>query len=84
VLQLFGGNQRLYVIATLTGFAAGFVAWCVGSYLISLFIYHGATRAKPMSEKALKAYEIILCGLLFAACFGVLLVVAHALWPEGR
>lgn len=74
----------MHIFATLIGFAAGFVAWCLGSYSISLFIYWGATRPTPMTEKTLKAYEIILCGLVFALSFAVFFVVARAMWPESR
>ena len=69
-------------IASVTGLAVGFVVWCIGSYLISLFIYWGATRANPMSEKALKSYELLLCGLILIVSLGIFFMVARAMWPE--
>ena len=72
----------MHIIASLVGFAGGFVAWFIGSYGIARFINWGATRPQPMSEKTLKTYEIILCGLLFVLCFGILFVIADAMWPE--
>jgi hypothetical protein len=71
----------LSIIASLTGVAAGFATWGLSSYLVSLFIYWGATRSTPMSDKTLKAYEIILCGLTIAASLVVFILVARALWP---
>ena len=72
----------MYVIASLVGLVAGFVIWVVGSYFIASFIYWGSTREQPMSERTLKIYEIVLCGIWFVVCVGVLYVVARSLWPH--
>ena len=72
----------MYVIASLVGFAAGFVTWFIGTYFIASFIYRGATRENPMSERALKIYEIVLCGIWFVVSVGVLYIVARAMWPQ--
>ena len=70
-------------LATLTGLAAGLMAWFISSYFVSLFIYWGATRPAPMGERTLKAYEVVLCGLTIAASLVVFFLVARAMWPNG-
>lgn len=72
----------MVVIASLVGFAAGFVTWFIGSYFIALFINWGSNRKPPVSESALKAYEIILCGVWFVVSVGVLYIVTRAMWPQ--
>ena len=72
----------MYVIASLVGLVAGFIIWVVGTYFIASFIYWGSTREQPMSERTLKVYEIVLCGIWFVVSAGVLYVVARSLWPH--
>jgi hypothetical protein len=73
----------LYIVASLIGFLAGLVVWFAGSYLVAQFIYRGSIRQPtPMSDKSLKVYEIILCGLMFVISVSILFFVARALWPE--
>jgi biotin transporter BioY len=70
------------VIASLAGFAAGFATWFIGTYVIASFIYRSSTRENPLSERALKIYEVVLCGILFFVSVGVLYVVSRAMWPH--
>jgi hypothetical protein len=70
------------VIASLVGLIAGLIVWVVGTYFIASFIYWGSTRENPMSERTLKIYEIILCGIWFVVSGGVLYFVARAMWPQ--
>jgi hypothetical protein len=70
------------VIASLVGLVAGFIVWVVGTYFIASFIYWGSTREHPMSERTLKIYEIVLCGIWFVVSGGVLYVVVRAMWPH--
>lgn len=73
----------MYIVASLIGFLAGLVAWFAGSYGVAQFIYWGSTRQpNPISGKALKAYELILCGIVFIISATILFIVARALWPE--
>lgn len=73
----------MYIVASLIGFLAGLMVWFAGSYLVAQFIYKGSTREPtPMSDKALKAYEIILCAIVFLISAVILFYVARALWPE--
>jgi hypothetical protein len=73
----------LYIVASFVGFLAGLVSWFVGNYLIAQFIYWGSNRQpNPMSEKTLKAAEIILCAIVFILSAGLLYVVARSLWPD--
>jgi hypothetical protein len=73
----------LYIVASLVGFLVALVTWFAGSYLVAHFIYWGSRRQPtPLSDKSLKAYEIILCGIMFVISVAVLFFVARALWPE--
>jgi hypothetical protein len=73
----------LYIVASLIGFLAGLVTWFAGSYGVAQFIYWGSTRQpNPMNRKVLKAYELILCGIVFLISATILFFVARALWPE--
>ena len=73
----------LYIVASLTGFLVALVAWFAGSYVVAQFIYWGSTRQpSPIGDKSLKAYEIILCGIVFVISVAVLFFVARAMWPE--
>jgi hypothetical protein len=77
------GRFLLYIVASLIGFLAGLVTWFVGSYGIAQFISWGSTRQpSPVNAKALKVYEMILCGILFFISVAVLFSVARAMWPE--
>jgi hypothetical protein len=65
------------------GFLVGLVIWFAGSYLVAQFIYWGSTRQpNPMSDRVLKAYEIILCAAVFVVSVALLILVARAMWPE--
>ncbi len=73
----------MFIIASLVGFIVGLIVWFAGSYLVAQFIYWGSNRQpNPMSEGALKAYEIILCAIMFVISMAVLFFVARAMWPE--
>ena len=73
----------MYIVASLIGFLVALVVWFAGSYLVAQFIYWGSNRQpSPMSERALKAYEIILCGIVFVISATILFFVARAMWPE--
>lgn len=73
----------MYIVASLIGFLVGLVVWFAGSYVVAQFIYWGSNRQpKPMSEGALKAYEIILCGIVFIISMAFLFFAARAMWPE--
>jgi hypothetical protein len=73
----------VYIVASLIGFLAGLITWFAGSYWVAQFIYRGSTRQpNPVSSKALKTYEFILCGIVFLISATILFFVARALWPE--
>lgn len=73
----------MYIVASLVGFLVALVSWFAGSYLVAQFIYWGSSRQpSPINPKALRAYEIILCGIVFVICVGILFFVARAMWPE--
>ncbi|MBI3654481.1 MAG: hypothetical protein HY231_25915 [Acidobacteria bacterium] len=73
----------MYIVASFVGFLAGLVSWFVGNYLVAQFIYWGSNRQPhPMRENVLKAYELLLCSLVFIISATLLYVVARALWPD--
>jgi hypothetical protein len=73
----------VYIVASFVGFLAGLVSWFVGNYLIAQFIYWGGNRLpNPLSDRALKTCEFILCAIVFVLSVGILYFVARSLWPE--
>jgi hypothetical protein len=73
----------LYIVASLVGFLVALVTWFAGSYLVAQFIYWGSTRQpNPIGAKPLRAYEIILCGIVFIISVAFFVFVARAMWPE--
>jgi hypothetical protein len=71
------------VLALIFGFGSGVVAWILASRWVAVWLNQAEDRDPALvGSPTLKRQEVLLCGLVFAACLALALVLSRVFWIQ--
>src|SRR5262249_27139056 len=73
----------MLILALLTGFGIGTLAWFLTSHWVAVWINHVEdSRPELVRSRTLQVYEFLACGFVFPACLGLALWLSRVFWLQ--